>query len=207
MTDPDYFELSKASVADANVPAKIPRIYILLSTGIDNTSALIRWYTNSDISHALIAWWNSEFDTVMTLGAQSNGLTVETLDTFLAAGNVIKYVFTAPGLWVGARKNRDLIDCPYDYYGLIGMGAVEAWQHWTKSWINNPLSSKRALFCSAYAQKICIDSGYSVAAYLQPNQVSPATLVDTLKTMAPPWRQATVEEIRSNSVFGVRAPS
>jgi hypothetical protein len=117
---------------------------------------LIRWASDAPVSHTFFAWgWSVEWGGIMTLGANPNGLTVAPLEHFAhSRPQLYKVVDPEVDLWEGVREYRDMIDCPYAYGALLGMGMVELARHLLRRRLANPFLSHATLFCSEYVTRL-----------------------------------------------------
>jgi hypothetical protein len=158
------------------------RIGFSASSGIGD---LIRLVTGGDVNHAFILYFDPIFQTNLTLGAQSNGLTSEPLFEF---PDQIIHLFEPlnSGFEEGLRVNTKWLDQPYDYAGLLGMSLVEAARaigHWQ---ILNPFLDKQKLFCSEYAAMVIRASGYNILPDYQAGTVDPYQLCQAM-IARPDW--------------------
>jgi len=162
--------------------ASEPRIYAAFSRSNEEVGALIRKFTGGDVNHALLIWRDPTFNCWLTLGANANGLTIETLKNF--KDQIIHLYAPEPGatgLIVGLQVWANWLNCPYDYAGLIGMSVVEASRLIAHRTVVNPTLTPHHLFCSEYVKNVIHDSGYVNVLGGQPaGSVDPFELSDAL---------------------------
>jgi hypothetical protein len=129
------------------------KITVALSTCDAWTSKLIRWFTGSDVSHALII---VDFEMVqadgtahprMVLEATATGFGLRLLSEFLKT-NTIMLEAEPPGELVkGYLGVLNLLEEAYDYEGIVGIALVGLARRLGKR-IQSPVHSSHALFCS-----------------------------------------------------------
>ena len=157
---------------------------IAYSHGNSILPRLIRWFTRSDVNHCLFLV--EEGGVELVIGADWNGLVVQTRANFEKRGVTIKYV---PPLLENLDEHIPellrMLDTPYDYTGLVGMIPVEIARFWFHKRIHNPLHSRAALFCSETAAKFLKMIKYKGAEVLDPPSVDPGFLKDWQYSQTP----------------------
>jgi hypothetical protein len=155
----------------------------MVSIGFSTTNKLIsniiKFGTKSDVSHAFVLFdWLGER---WVLEAGFNGIYTISYDSFVANGNIIKYVINLPYV-----KMEDLLPAfkqmgvKYDFGALIGSSVVLLGAWLKKKW-NNPFNTPKAMMCSelivTWLQQIKFDG----AEKLKPANTPPSALLDFLK--------------------------
>jgi len=153
----------------------VRNLRIAYSRGSGPLSWVIRYLTGSPVNHALFLVEESGVELVV--GADWNGLVVQTRARWEARGNVVLAVPPlARPLDDGIPALLGMLDEPYDYGGLLGMPVVLLGRRLHRSW-RNRLHSPRALFCSEAAATLLRDVGYPGAEQLDPSVVDPGYLM------------------------------
>lgn len=154
---------------------------------------LIRAFTGGDVNHAFFVYWDENWDSWLTVGANSNGLTIMSLNEFTRTRTIVHaYRMTAPGrtLWDGLRIHVADLDKAYNFSGLFGMAGVEVVKKITGRPGANILSNNHELFCSEWCAMVIREAlkrqqflaGYGF------NQIDPSTLSEGLANS--PWFQS-----------------
>src|SRR5690349_593541 len=104
---------------------------------------IIRWASNSGVSHCYLWWEDEDFETIMTLGANSNGITMQPLAR-MALDSPTLYV-CEKDLWPGIVAYRYLINEPYGWADLFAMSVVEAERHLLLRGGNDPERQARVI--------------------------------------------------------------
>lgn len=157
-----------------------PYIAFSQSAGL---GTLIRKFTGGDVNHCLFIFRDDVFNTWLTLGANLNGLTIETLATF--SDKIIDIWEPKEGSFsVGLQKYAYLLNTPYDVSGLIGMSVVEVAERIAHLRIHNPFLNDKELFCSEFGKMVCVASSYNVGDMLpgstDPNELDTAIKISDL---------------------------
>lgn len=147
------------AVALAMIPED-PALYCAFSTSSGWLSRGIRWFTRGKVSHAFFLFYSPEWACWLAVGANANGITIETLAQFLKRGNTVVYAFQplTVNLWDGLRKHVSDLNKSYNYTGLFGMAFVELSQLVLKRSAANRLSNKAELFCSEWMDMVLGDT-------------------------------------------------
>jgi hypothetical protein len=157
---------------------------VAYSRGSGWVSKLIRKVSRSNVNHTLFLV--EEQGVEMVIGADWNGMAMQTRARFERKGNVIVDV---PPL---ARIIDDgipfilgALDTPYDYSGLFGMPLVLVGKFWFKKHWKNLFAERHALFCSEAAATMFRAINYPGAWMLDPSTTDPGTLRDWQYKVAP----------------------
>ena len=169
-------------LATAPTAQPAPTIYACFSQS-RGLGDLIRRFTGGDVNHAFLKWLDPTFGTWLTLGANANGLTIETLSKFPDKIMHV-YEFPSPGLVKGLRAKANLLNSPYDYAGLIGMSLVEINDHLLERMVANPTLDYHKLFCSEYVTEVIRASGINILPKWLPGSVDPAALCQACAELA-----------------------
>lgn len=144
-------------------------------------SALIRWMTRSQTSHAWLLVEDPVFDLRLVLEAHSTGFRLVSFTRFAKDNKVIALVETphrldhampVAGAWLGEK---------FDVLGLFGifLTLVMRWFH-QRPW-RNPFPTPSALFCSEAVVRTLKAAGYPEADGLGDETTSPADLLTFMK--------------------------
>jgi hypothetical protein len=135
-------------------------IFIAFSAGEGNwfdrnLGRLIRFFTGGDSNHAFIIYWDEIWSNWLVVGANSNGLTVDSLEVFKKS-HIITHIFRAIAfdLGEGLHKHVDDLNTRYNYTGLLGMSFVKIHEKVSKKVGKNPTDAENRLFCSEWVNQI-----------------------------------------------------
>lgn len=154
-------------------------IYIGFSTQPKSTlSRIVRWFTKSKTSHALIVFQMFGRDWILESGIKGVViLPIERLD------GVMVELIPVPQLSeedLSKAMVNNLGD-DYDFTGLFGM-AINVLGRWFKAKWKNPWNNPRSMFCSEFVVKTLQQSGYPGADRLEAATTTPQDLLDFLTT-------------------------
>jgi hypothetical protein len=157
------------------------RIAIGFSTSQLWISRVIRWATGAPVSHTFLILLGSDFGCPVVLQEAWQGLTIQTLDNFKAAGNtVLAVIDPVVPLNAGLAAVAPLLGTQYGYLQLVGAGLVRLLRLLGKK-AKNPFRSTRSLFCSELNAIVLQKSGYPGAKALDPSNTSPEDLLEFLR--------------------------
>lgn len=115
---------------------------------------LIRRFTGGAVNHAFLAWRDENLGW-LTLGANVNGVTLMTMEKFLADRQIVAlYLPRAGSLWKGLAECKRMIDEGYDFTGIPGIGTSLLVYRWTGILLPNWLSRRNRIFCSAFTAEV-----------------------------------------------------
>ena len=168
----------------------VPRAFVGFSAS-GGIGRIIRLFTGGSVNHAFIIYYDMEYATWMTVGANANGVTMLPIAQFVP-GRTIVALYEPKGfsLWDGLRTHVSDLGKHYDYAGLFGMAFVEIERRLHSRGLCNILDHRDDLFCSEWAAEV-IDSALACAgqtmladfplAGTRPDVIDPQWLCDTLK--------------------------
>lgn len=112
-------------------------------------SRLIRWFTDSQVSHACIGGLELAGVPVL-LGAGIKGVVPETRAVYEKSDKIVEeYEFEVPDEAAREVIAREL-NLRYDFLGVFGFGlAILAWR-WLRLKVRHPFTSTRAVWCSEW---------------------------------------------------------
>ncbi len=114
----------------------------------------IRGVTGGRANHAFLAWEDENLGW-LTLGANINGVTLMTMEKFVADREIVSLYLPRTGsLWEGLAKCKRMIDEGYDFTGLPGIGISLLVHRWTGILLPNWLSRRGRIFCSAFDAEV-----------------------------------------------------
>lgn len=114
----------------------------------------IRKFTGGEVNHTFLLYFDDDWQTWVTIGANLNGITMIPLNQFIPYHD-IKYIFEPQfDLWEGARTLSGDIDKKYNYFGLFGMSFVKIAQKFGNKNPHNFLSNGKDEFCSEWIAQI-----------------------------------------------------
>jgi len=148
-----------------------PHLYVSYSAGRDWLSRCIQIATGRRVNHSFFIWQDEHLGWV-TLGANANGVTLETWQNFAKTREVIAMFRPRdgmPSLWIGLDALKNEIDERYDYLGLGGMMWVEIQRARGKN-VDNPGSKisewfdpkHKKTFCSQLQAAVIRRTGYQL---------------------------------------------
>lgn len=144
-------------------------------------SRLIRWASKAKVSHTFVIIEDGDFGYPMVVQEAWQGFTLQTLDNFKAAGNVVLNVIDPKvPLNIGLVAVAPLLGTQYGYLQLIGAGFVRLFQVFKKK-IHNPFRNTRSLFCSELNTILLQKSGYPDAGGLDASNTSPEDLLEFMQ--------------------------
>lgn len=139
-------------------------------------SRIVRWFTKSKASHALIVF--EMFDREWILESGIKGvviLPIERLDGQMVALVPIPELSPAD---LSKVMVDDLGD-DYDFTGLFGM-TINVLGRWFKAKWKNPWNNPRSMFCSEFVVKTLQQCGFPGADQLEAANTTPQDLLDFL---------------------------
>lgn len=131
---------------------------------------IIRWASDSDVSHTFLFWDDPWFGCQMTLGANANGITLQPLSR-MALDKPTLYRGTND-LWPGIIHYIDLINSPYGYASLLEMSVVEAERHLFLRAGARPPDQARVI-CSTYVSLVLRKSGDNILPEVEARRIDP----------------------------------
>jgi hypothetical protein len=141
----DYKDIEPVFVGFSQSIGKLPMVLL---------GKAIRVFTGGDVNHAWVVYWDKNWSAWLIVGANSNGLTFDSLPNFLKSHKVI-YLFSAENfrLWEGLSAHVNDLNTGYDYRGLINMSWVEVGKKITGHPWGNLLANDHRLFCSEWCSE------------------------------------------------------
>jgi len=154
-------------------------ITLLFSTSRSPVSRIIRWLTQSTVSHVAVLYRDEALDMQVVLEASTHGYTLTAYEVWLRRNRLVRSITADADLLAGLRKVAHEMGEEYDYGGLFGMVFVLLGRRLKRTW-HNPLQSNRALFCSEAVVKILQAGGCQRARDVVPETTSPEDLLQLL---------------------------
>lgn len=140
-------------------------------------SRIIRWFTNSTVSHCFIVYYDNEWNKYMVMESEGGlGGAVRIVNFRDDNPGIVKLFKPKHNIEYGMNNMVDHLGEVYDYGGLFGMAWVILGRWLKKKW-QNPLHSSKALFCSELVAQVLIDSNYPGAFALNPPTTDPEILL------------------------------
>lgn len=143
-------------------------------------SAVIRWFTKSEVSHCWLLVDDPFFGAPMVLEASEVGLRLTNYADFKKANDVVFLVETPFPLDAGVHDAWGWLGSAYDFGGLFGMSFVMLGR-WLKQKWGNPFASKSARFCSEAIVQILQDAKYPGSETCVAQETGPQDLLDFLR--------------------------
>jgi hypothetical protein len=140
-------------------------------------SKVIRWFTDSGVSHCFFIYFDEDWERDMVLEATSGGFRIVPY-SFYAESTLVSLTPAYP-VDVGIKKSLDWLGVGYDYGGLLGMAWVEIGRRLKCAW-RNPWRGANTMFCSEAIVRILQESGYPGADTLDAQSTDPQMLLDFL---------------------------
>lgn len=129
-------------------------IIVGFSTGSSIVARLIRWFTQSKISHVYVRYYDCSLGTWMVIGAKFLGVEVESFSKFKEKSKIIFEFKCLKSLDVALKTMSSRIGQPYDFPALLGMSWVVLMWKWMKVRIVNPFSDSRTFICTEFVMDI-----------------------------------------------------
>jgi hypothetical protein len=133
-------------------------INVCFSTTDGLFSRIIRWFTKSKASHALITFRDETLDSVFVMEANGRGFMLVPWARWRKGNTlVVRYELAIPeGEQLSAlRAVSASLGLEYDYVSLIGF----LWRRFTKR-MSNPFSSSKKLVCSEAVARFLYAAGF-----------------------------------------------
>ena len=137
-------------------------------------SKIIRWFTNSRVSHTFLVYYDQDFVRDMVMEATEGGFRVVPFSKY--ESQVVSIFVPKQSIEVGLVKAVDWLGEHYDYEGLIGMIWVE-FGRWLKRKWHNPLHASDSMFCSEAVVRILQWSAYPGSDQFEPCSTDPEMLL------------------------------
>lgn len=157
----------------------LTRVGFSTPSSFNPVSALIRWITKSQVSHAWLLYRDTDFELDMVMESHELGFRLIPYEKFKLHNRVVQVldpdVDPTPGLKLLAHSLGDV----YDYGGLLGMSVVLLGRWFKRKW-RNPLQSPKHMFCSEAIVVALQASASKKAEDLVPGSTSPQMLRDAL---------------------------
>lgn len=154
------------------------KIKIGFSTSNSWVSRLIRWATDSDVSHTFLL---VEIDGIEFVAEASfSGFRLILMRNWIRGNEIVDIIEPLVPLDKGWLVAEDWLGESYSWTGLIGYGWVVIGRK-LKRKFHNPIHESKSLFCSEANTKVIQASGWPGSENLDPASMSPADLRDFLK--------------------------
>jgi len=140
-------------------------------------SRIIRWFTNSAVSHAWILYFDESFGCDCVFEFDIGGGQVHTYESFQKKNKIVHVWTPKHPIEAGFAKAAPLLDCGYDYLGLLGMIWVQLGAWLKRKW-HNPWVSPSRDFCSEGVVRVCQWSGYPGMEDWDPTITTPEKLLE-----------------------------
>ena len=134
------------------------------STGKSLLSRIIRWLTQSSVSHAWLLYFDVDFGCDMVLESTLEGVRIIPYDVFKKNNIIVKVAIPSCNLKQGLAKAGSILGEHYDFTGLFGMLWVLFGRWFKKKW-QNPLDNAHSLFCSEFVARVLWWSSYPGTEY------------------------------------------
>lgn len=155
-------------------------LYVGFSSSAGLLGRVIRYLTGGSVNHAFLLWEDAHLGWVV-LGANENGITLDTLTNFRATRTIEATVRPIVGtLWNGLTALRNDLNEKYNLSGLVGMSVVEIARAFGREPHANPLSNRSELFCSQFAVEVIRAAGITLLPQTPSSVVDPQMLMSTL---------------------------
>lgn len=132
-------------------------VTVCFSTTDSLLSRLVRWFTKSPVSHALLVYRDETLGQLMVLEATGRGFVAVPWTRWLSA-NTLVASFNLPTSLATQRTALSLIaqdlGTEYDSLGLVGF----IWRRWVSRY-HNPLASTKKLVCAEVVAMFLVYSG------------------------------------------------
>jgi hypothetical protein len=147
------------------------------STGTGLLSRIIRFFTDSGVSHAWVLYYDVDFGRDMVLEATLEGVRIVPYDVFQKHNKIVKVVSPKHDLKLGFTKMGEALGEHYDFTGLLGMAWVMVGRWLRRKW-HNPLVAASAMWCSEMVAWVLKWSSYPGTEFLDPHATSPQDLYE-----------------------------
>jgi hypothetical protein len=152
-------------------------VRIGFSTSNSWISRIIRWFTDSRVSHCFFVYYDTDWGRDMVMEATSGGFRIVAYSIYEQSTLTLlrlKYPVES-----GLSDAVDWLGEAYDYEGLFGMAWVELGRWLKRKWAN-PLRSANAMFCSEAVVRVLQASNYPNADTLDAQSTDPQMLLEFL---------------------------
>jgi hypothetical protein len=157
----------------------------MLRVGFSTTdsfvSKTIRWFTQSEVSHTFVLYYDPAFQQTMVVEADWTGFRIIPLERFEKSNRIVEIreipVDEDPALSATAF----MLGSPYDFKGLLGHALARVASVVLRRKVNTPFRSSRKIICSEAVVRILQVISYPDAEKLIPDAVSPQDLLDFLR--------------------------
>lgn len=149
------------------------------STSKKLISRLIRWFSDSVVSHAWLLYFDVDFGKDMVLESTLEGVRIIPFEAF-KKHNIVKdeWLFQPRvDLALGFQKAGEELGSKYDFRGLFGMALVVVGRWLKKRW-KNPWQNPRSMFCSEFVASILKWSHCPGTDYWDVSTITPDDLLD-----------------------------
>lgn len=157
-------------------------IKIGFSTTDKVVSRIIRWFTNSQVSHTWVMF--DVHGIPMVLEATFEGVRLVPYESF-ATGHKVVATFDLPYSIEGVRPLLTYLGTSYDFGGLVGSFFVQLGHFLKQKW-HNPGNNRKALFCSEMIVDWLQMRGFPGAENLVSAETSPQDLFDLFNRLSLP---------------------
>ena len=149
---------------------------IAFSTSKDSwISKIIRWFSNSTVSHCFFVYYDEDWKREMVLEATEGGFRIVPYSFY--ENEVVKIFIPKYSIEEGLKQSIDWLTEGYNYWGLFGMSWVELGKWLKKKW-KNPLRSSNTMFCSELIARVMMVSSYPGIEDWDIQSIDPEMLMD-----------------------------
>ncbi len=149
-------------------------IRVGFSTTNERISRLIRWWTQSEVSHTFIVYYDETLDAEMVLDVAWSGYRVVPWSTFECDNQIVALIEPPVDMLPGLRAVARWLGRPYDWK------AFARFSRWARVFVRHPVSNYKSLICTEVVIHALRISGYPGAEELEPKDTSPQQLFDFL---------------------------
>lgn len=136
------------------------KLIVGFSTTSSWYSRLIRWFTESEVSHTYVRVYDEFIGEWLIIHADMPGVIIETQQVFKAKNLVIEeFEIEDTNLRKSLRTNLRHLGKKYDWFNILGWVWVITFKRWFKRKIENPLSNPKRLVCVDFVSRVLNDAG------------------------------------------------
>ena len=160
-----------------------PNLFVGFSQGTGFIAWAIQLFTGRGVNHAFLCWQDEHLGWVV-LGANENGVTLDTWEQFTRTRTVpalFRPKDGMPTLWAGLVSLRNKLNEKYSLSGLVGMGVVELARAYGHE-IPNPFAKDGHTFCSQFCADVVRRAGYPVLGNLVSTSIDPHEMMHAIAT-------------------------
>mgnify|MGYP001562927720 CR=1 FL=1 len=135
------------------------RASICFSTTNKSISKIIRWFTNANVSHVYLKFYDQTLGTNLIIHSDYGGVQIDLLDKFIINNfTVEEYEINDPRLDEATKKNLWHLGKYYSYKKLINWAWLIIFKRWIVRKVKEPVKNPKSFICVDYLLYLLNDS-------------------------------------------------